>query len=138
MALDELRARAIALPGTEEATHFNLPSFKVDGKSFITVMRDGTHVIVSAGRAEAEAASAEHPDVYEAVWRNNGKIFVGLRFSLVKVRAERLQHWIEAGWRQKASKARLAAFDAHSSDRSPQARTSKKRTIPGRPRSSRR
>ena len=111
MGIDDVRKIALALPGTEEAKHFNLPSFKVDGKGFITLIRGNTHAIVSVDRARAEAAAAENPGVYEVVWRNNGRIYVGLGFSLAKVRGKRLEQWVEAGWRHKAPRQRLAAFE---------------------------
>jgi hypothetical protein len=78
---EDLRSYALSLPEVEEATHFGMPSFKVKGKSFAGLEKDGLHGGVSVPLETARAFVAEDPSVYELVWRS-GEIFVGLRIDL--------------------------------------------------------
>lgn len=113
--LDALRAWALALPETEEAMHFGLPTFKVRGKPFAGPHKDATHVVVSIAQEDAAPAVAEDPETFEEVWRPggpNGRIFVGLRVDLGRVERERLRALIEQAWRHKAPKRLVAAHDA--------------------------
>jgi hypothetical protein len=113
--LDALRDWALALPETEESTHFGLPTFKVRGKPFAGPHKDATHVVVSIAQADAAPAVAADPETFEEVWRSggpNGRIFVGLRVDLARVDRQRLRALVEQAWRHKAPKRLVAAYDA--------------------------
>ena len=112
--LDAVRGWALALPETEEGTHFRLPAFKVRGTLFAGPFKNGK-VIVSIGQQEAAAAAAADPETFEEVWRTGGpkgRIYVGLRVDLGRVEPERLRALIEQAWRHKAPKRLVAAHEA--------------------------
>ncbi|MPZ89199.1 MAG: MmcQ/YjbR family DNA-binding protein [Nitriliruptorales bacterium] len=111
ITLDDIRGYATVLPDVEEKTHFRLPGFRVRDKLFAHLEKDKTHAIVCVGQAEAKAAAANDPDVYEEVWRSNRGIFVGLRVDLSKVSAGRVRELVEHAWRNKAPKRLVAAYD---------------------------
>ena len=110
ITLDDIRGYAMALPEVEEATHFNLPSFKVRGRGFVVIEKGDTHAIVSVDEAETKAAVADDPDAFEEVWRS-GRIFVGLRVDLTKASAGRTRGLVEHAWRNKAPKRLVAAYE---------------------------
>jgi len=109
--LADIRGYAMALPGVEEKTHFRLPGFRAADKLLVHLEKGDRHAIVCVGKEEAEAAAAEQPDVYEEVWREPGRIFVGLRVDLAKVSQKRLQELIEHAWRNRVPKRVAAAYD---------------------------
>ncbi|QKG19622.1 MmcQ/YjbR family DNA-binding protein [Actinomadura verrucosospora] len=113
VTLDDIRRSALALPETEEATHFRLPSFKVRGRPFAGVEKGEATAVFSVTEEEAAAAVAADPAVFEEVWRTAGtRIFVGLRADLAKVTGERVAELVEHAWRNKAPKRVVAAYDA--------------------------
>jgi hypothetical protein len=93
-----------------EKPHFRLPGFRVADKLLAHLEKGDGHAIVCVGQAEAKTAAADHPDVYEEVWRD-GRIFVGLRVDLAKVSKERKQELIEHAWRYRVPKRVAAAYD---------------------------
>ena len=111
ITLADIRDAAMALPEVEEKTHFRLPGFRVADKLLVHLEKGDAHAIVCLGRAEAEAAAAEQPDVYEEVWRQ-GRIFVGLRVDLAEVTRQRMAELIEHAWRHRAPRRLVARYDA--------------------------
>jgi hypothetical protein len=111
IGLADIRGFAMALPEVEEKPHFRLPGFRAADKLLVHLEKGDRHAIVCVGRAEAEAAAAEQPDVYEEVWREHGRIFVGLRVDLAEVGAERMRELIEHAWRNRVPKRVAAAYD---------------------------
>jgi hypothetical protein len=107
----DIRSYAMALPDVVEQPHFRLPGFRVADKLVTHLERGDAHAIVCVGQAEAAAAAADQPDVYEEVWRN-GRIFVGLRVDLAKVTDKRMQELIEHAWRNRAPKRLVAEYDS--------------------------
>lgn len=118
IGIDDLRRYALALPEVEEGTHFGLPSFSVRGKGFANLQKGDTHTLLSLSEPEAEVLAAEDPQTYEAVSRNGGRIFVGVRIDLAKVTADRLQMLLAHAWRHRAPK-RLAAAHPQIGDELP-------------------
>lgn len=110
ITLDDIRGFALALPEVEEGTHFGLPSFKVKGKGFAGLQKDGRYALIGISPAEAEAAAAGDPGIYEAVWRS-GRIFVGVRVDLAAVSSQEVQRLVQSAWRNKAPKRLVAAYD---------------------------
>jgi hypothetical protein len=110
ITLADIRSYAMALPDVVEKPHFRLPGFRVADKLLAHLEKGDAHAIVCVGQAEAKAAAADQPDVYEEVWRN-GRIFVGLRVDLAKVTKERMQELIEHAWRNRAPKRLVAEHD---------------------------
>lgn len=110
--LDAVRDGLSGLPEVEESTHFGMPTFKVRGKGIVGFEKGGRTALVAVPEAEAEELAARDPEVYEAVWRNSGKIFVGVRVDLDVAPAERLRELLEHAWRHRAPKRVVAAYDA--------------------------
>jgi hypothetical protein len=111
ISLADIRGYAMALPDVVEQPHFRLPGFRVADRLLAHLEKGDAHAIVCVGQAEAEAAAADQPEVYEQVWRN-GRIFVGLRVDLAGVPQERMQELIEHAWRNRAPKRLVAEHDS--------------------------
>lgn len=110
IGLADIRRYAMALPDVVEQPHFRLPGFRVADKLLAHLEKGDAHAIVCVGQAEATAAAAKEPDLYEEVWRS-GRIFVGLRVDLAQVTEKRMQELIEHAWRNRAPKRLIAAYD---------------------------
>ena len=102
--LAQLRKAALALPETEEGTHFGMVSFAVRGKGFASVTKDG-HLQLQLPLGEAEAAVAAHPGG-ELLTR--GATPIGFRAPLADVNGKDLNALVRASWTARAPK-RLAA-----------------------------
>ena len=111
ITLADIRSYAMVLPDVVEQPHFRLPGFRVADKLLAHLEKGDAHAIVCVGQAEAKAAAADQPDVYEEVWRRDGRIFVGLRVDLAKVTKKRMQELIEHAWRNQAPKRLVAEYD---------------------------
>ena len=109
--LADIRRYAMALPDVVEQPHFRLPGFRVADKLLAHLEKGDAHAIVCVGQAEARAAAADRPDVFEVVWRN-GRTFVGLRVDLAGVTEERMQELVEHAWRHRASRRMVAEYDS--------------------------
>jgi hypothetical protein len=103
---EQVRAFALALPEATEEPHFDMDSFRVRGKIFVTVPPDGTSLHVFVGEEETAACVAEDPAAFETLrW---GQRVSGVRVHLAAAPPERVRELIEDAWRRKAPK-RLAA-----------------------------
>ncbi|GAA2065232.1 hypothetical protein GCM10009801_10370 [Streptomyces albiaxialis] len=102
--LAQLRKAALALPETEEGTHFGIAAFSVRGKGFASVTKDG-YVQLRLPRDEAEAAVAAHPGG-ELLTR--GAAPIGFRVPLADINGKDLNALVRAAWFGRAPK-RLAA-----------------------------
>lgn len=111
ITLADVRSYAMALSEVVEQPHFRLPGFRVADKLLAHLERGDAHAIVCVGQADAKAAAADQPDVYEEVWRN-GRIFVGLRVDLAQVTEKRMRELIEHAWRHRAPKRLVAEYDS--------------------------
>lgn len=114
IGLSEIRSIVMALPEVEEGPPVpaarRIAAFKVAGRSFVGVEKEGATMTFSLSEKEAKAIAAEHPEAYEEIWRN-GKIFMGLRVDLSKVPGRRVRELIEKSWRHRAPKRIVAAYD---------------------------
>jgi hypothetical protein len=111
ITFDDMRSYAMALPEVEERPHFRLPGFRVADKLLAHLEKGDRHAIVCVSQDEAEAASAEKPDVYQSVWRD-GRIFVGLRVDLATVTERRMRELIAHAWRNRAPKRLVKEYDS--------------------------
>ena len=104
--LDSARAFALSLPGSTEAPHFDMSSFRVRGKIFATVPPDDEHLHVFVDEGEVQAAVAEDPAAFEPLlW---GQRLRGLRIRIAAAPNRRVAELLEESWRRRAP-ARLAA-----------------------------
>jgi len=102
------RARefALSLPGASEEPHFDMCSFRVNGKIFATVPLGEEHLHVFVDETEVEASVAEDPAAFAPLlW---GQRLRGLRVRLAAADDARLEELIEESWRRKAPKRLLA------------------------------
>jgi hypothetical protein len=107
--LAEARRLALALPEVTEEPHFDLASFRVRGKIFVTVPPEGTHLHVFVDPLEVDAYVAAEPAAFEPLrW---GQRIRGLRVNLAATAASSLAEVIEGSWRRKAPKSLVVAFD---------------------------
>lgn len=104
----QLRKAALALPETEEGTHFGMAAFSVRGKGFASLTKDGC-VQLRLSEDDARAALATHAGA-EAVLRSGTPI--GVRLALADVNGKDLNALVRAAWSNRAPKRLAAAMDA--------------------------
>jgi hypothetical protein len=108
----DIRRAALALPDVTEGTHFGLQSYKVRDKTFVTIQKGETHAILHVDRETAESAAMRRPASQEAVSRNDGKIFVGLRVDLAATAPAAVAELVRLAWRNRAPERLAASLDA--------------------------
>jgi len=107
--LAEARRLALALPEVTEEPHFDMTSFRVRGKIFVTVPPEETRLHVFVDPLEVDAYVAQDPAAFEPLhW--GGRVR-GLRVDLAAASAASLAEVIEESWRRKAPKRLVTAFD---------------------------
>jgi hypothetical protein len=111
VGVDEAAVRRIALslPGSSEAPHHDMTSYRVMGKIFATVPPAGDRVHIFVGADETAAYCAEFPGVVEELWW--GKKLSGCRVTLRSATAPLLREMLRESWRRKAPKRLVAQFD---------------------------
>jgi hypothetical protein len=108
--LASARRFALGLPGAGEEPHFDMSSFRVNGKIFATVPPDGSYLHVFVGEDEIAACVAEDPHAFEPLlW---GQQVRGLRILLAAAADDRVAELLEESWRRKATKRLVAELDA--------------------------
>ena len=104
--LDQVREFALGLPGATEEPHFDMTSFRVRGKIFVTAPPDEEHLHVFVDRSEVDAIVAELPAAFEQLkW---GRRVAGVRVSLAEAPADRVLELVEEAWTRKAPQALIA------------------------------
>jgi hypothetical protein len=99
-SVEDLQKVVLALPEVEAATHFHMASFKVRGKNFIGIEKDGVHATFALSAADVHALVQAMPDTVEAIYRFDKPI--GIRARLDSLITEQLRHLVELSWRCKA------------------------------------
>ena len=108
--LASARRRALSLPGTAEAPHFDMTPFRVNGRIFATAPPDDRHLHVVVGDDEVAACAAEDSGAFEPLlWGQRAR---GLRILLSATADERVAELLTEAWRRKAGKHLIAEFDA--------------------------
>ena len=104
--LERVRRFALSLPEVTEEPHFEMSSFRVRGKIFVTVPPDGDRLHVFVDEPEVDVCVAENPAAFGPLrW---GQRIRGLRVDLAAAPAGRVQELIEDAWRRKAPKRMVA------------------------------
>lgn len=114
---DDLRRWAMELPEVEETSHFrsDVPVWKVHGRTFLGMGRDGSTAVFCVSEQDAAAAAAADPATYEAVRRQDARrSFLGLQVVLGNVAEDRVKALVEAAWRRQAPKRLSARHDSNS------------------------
>jgi hypothetical protein len=108
MKIEAVRRFALSLPQTAEQPHFDLSSFRVNGKIFATVPPGDTHLHVFVGDDERGLMAVAQPKAYETLmW---GKRAAGLKVTLSAAKARDVEHLLRSAWRRKAPKKLAAKF----------------------------
>lgn len=106
MKVAQVRRFAMSLPEVTEAPHFELSSFRVRGKIFVTVPPDEAHIRVFVRDDVREMALSLYPAFLEKlVW--GGKV-CGIRVRLAVASPTVVNRLVREAWTCKAPK-RLAA-----------------------------
>jgi hypothetical protein len=107
--LAQARRLALSLPEATEEPHFDMTSFRVRGKIFVTAPPGGARLHVFVDPLEVEGYVAQDPGAFEPLcW---GKRVRGVRVTLADASPASLAELIEEAWRCKAPKSLVAAFD---------------------------
>ncbi|HEY1617916.1 MAG TPA: MmcQ/YjbR family DNA-binding protein [Streptosporangiaceae bacterium] len=110
ITVDQVRDRAMALPGVSEEPHFDMTSFRVLGRIFATVAADEARLHVFMDEDEARACAAEDPVAFEPLrW---GRRIRGVRVLLTTAPPDRVLELIEESWRRKAPRRLVAGLDS--------------------------
>jgi hypothetical protein len=112
--LAEARRLALSLPEVTEEPHFDMASFRVRGKIFVTAPPEETRLHVFVDPLEVDAYVAQDPAAFEPLWW--GARVRGLRVDLAATSADGLAEIIEEAWRRKAPKSLIAAYDRQRED----------------------
>ncbi len=106
-----IREFALSLPEVTEQPHFELGSFRVRGRIFVTAPPDRPHLHLFLPEEAREQALAIHPDFTEEL--RCGRKVVGPRLALPPAPAAAVRHLVRQAWAARAPKALLASADDH-------------------------
>ncbi len=110
----DIRRWAMALPEVAETSHFlfHVPVFKVRGRTFLGMGKDGTTAVFCISEQEANQAAAADPGSCQAVRRKDARrSFLGLQVELDRVPRERVRRLVSQAWREHAPKRLIADHD---------------------------
>ena len=105
-----IRDFAMSLPEVTEEPHFDMTSFRVRGKIFVTVLPDDERLHVFVDESEIRAMAAEFPTWCAESWW--GKKLSAVRVTLDGADPERVAELLEDSYRRKAPKKLIAELDA--------------------------
>lgn len=101
-----VRKLALALPEAAEQPHHDLTSFRVRGKIFATMPREGGRLHVFLPADEVASYCAEFPTAVEELWWD--KKLSGCRIVLRHADRALVREVLTESWRRKAPKSLLA------------------------------
>jgi hypothetical protein len=111
---DDIRSWVMALPEVEETSHFRFrtPVWKVRGRTFLGMGKDGKTAVFCVSEQQAHAAAAADPGSCAAVRRQDARrSFLGLEVVLDNLGEQRLRELAEMAWRQQAPRPLAAERD---------------------------
>jgi hypothetical protein len=97
VAIERMRALALALPDAVEAPHFERVSFRVRGKIFATLDLEAGRAMLKLPLDEQARAIATEPAAYAAVpgsWGTHGSTYVTLRVARIAT----FRAFLEIAW----------------------------------------
>lgn len=105
-----VRRLALSLPGSAEAPHHEMTSFRVAGKIFATMPPEGGRLHVFLDEDEVAAYCGEFPGTVQELWW--GTRLSGCAVMLSQANVELLREMLTESWRRRAPKKLVAEFDA--------------------------
>ena len=96
------RAVALGLPGVEEVTHVDRPTYEAGGEVFL-ILQPGETAFVRVAVEEPRALAAARPEVHA--------VRHGLQVALPRLGRDELRGLIEGSWRALATPTQVAAFE---------------------------
>ena len=106
----EVRELALALPKATEGTSYGSPAFKVRGKLFARLRKEGDVLVVKADSDLRDALMQMAPDIYFITPHYEKWPFVLVR--LPNMEREELRERLVESWQMSAPKRLLATFEA--------------------------
>lgn len=103
---------ALSMPEAVQKAHFEQPDFRVRGKIFAGVSREGHRATLKLTPVLQQAVMDSSPDVFSpapGAWGRGGWTFV----ALAKVKHAELAHLVAEAWRLVAPKRLVAATKAN-------------------------
>jgi hypothetical protein len=106
---EDVRRVALSLPDTSEKVAWNMPTFRVAGKMFVTLPEDETSIAVRCPKEERDELVLAEPDKFWIADHEAGFAWVRVRLSALEDEPE-LRDILADSWRQAASPGLLAAY----------------------------
>ncbi|RKN84545.1 MmcQ/YjbR family DNA-binding protein [Paenibacillus ginsengarvi] len=109
ITINDVRQIALSLPKTDEVEHWDKPSFRVNGKIYAVVQKDGVSVTVKTTREEREALTTFEPEIYSVPTN-----FQRLHYMIVnteRIRKDDFRSVLVRAWRLVASKHIVKTYD---------------------------
>lgn len=115
VSFEDVRALALALPGSEEGSSYGTPAWRVRGKLFARIHDSGEALVVRVDLDERELAMAADPETFFITdhYRDHPMMLVHLDH----VTRPALEEVLGASWRRMAPKRLREAHAAATSDR---------------------
>ncbi|MFK7694262.1 MmcQ/YjbR family DNA-binding protein [Paenibacillus sp. HJGM_3] len=110
ITVEEVRALALALPGTEEQEHWDKPSFRVNNKIYAVLQEDGISLLVKTTKEERAAFTTLDPEVYAVPANYSTLNYMLIRMDRVK--PGECRDLLVQSWRLVSPKRIVAAYDA--------------------------
>ena len=101
VSIEQARKMALALPETEEKSHFHLAGFWVKKKIFATIHADKNYVMVKLSQIDQSVFCSYDKEVIFPVpggWGKHGATFINLK----KVRKSMFQDALTTAWKTTA------------------------------------
>ncbi|HXY44256.1 MAG TPA: MmcQ/YjbR family DNA-binding protein [Acidimicrobiales bacterium] len=108
MKLEDARRLALALPEVTEEPHFDMTSWRIRKRLFVTAPPEGDRLHVFLDEEEVRAFLAEDPAAFEELWW--GKRLSGVRVKLAEADPARVEALLGEAWLRRAPKALAASW----------------------------
>lgn len=113
ITIDDVRQFALSLPKTEEAEHWDKPSFRVNGKIYAVVQKDGLSLVVKTTKEEREAFTTLESEIYSVP--SNFQRLNYMIVNMERIRKDEFQLILVRAWRLVAPKQIVKVYDERES-----------------------
>lgn len=104
ISLDDLENIVLALPEAERvkrSVSFRQRTYRVNGKNFIGIEKDGVHVAFALDKDDAQKLVAANSAIFEPIIKADK--LIGVRADIGKVSPKELRELIQKSWRVTAT-----------------------------------